>query len=104
MDYLTHLEFLCLHYGKAATARRLGVCDKTLYRWRHQQARPSGFLPRLITLEAMQSRGELSSITQHPTWQGWTIARDGLLYDPAGNAFSAPELSAYLWRRVNGAA
>lgn len=37
--------------------------------------------------------------SMHPAWRGWRVARDGLLYDADGNAYSPGQIRAMPMQR-----
>lgn len=102
MDYHTALARLAKQITAAGAARRLGVSERTVRRWLIGQTRPYAYLQRLIVLEAAFSFGELSALDTSGAWHGWRVAADGLLYDPAGNAYSPGDVVAAGFMRLNG--
>lgn len=104
MDYHTALARLVKRTTAADTGRRLGVSERTVRRWLTGQTRPYAYLARLIVLEDAYSFGELAALDTSGAWRGWRVAADGLLYDPAGNAYSPGDITACGFIRLNGGA
>jgi len=68
------------------------VSLRTVQRWHANNAAPNAVIKLLQCLA-----GDLSII--NPGWQGWRIGRDGLLYNPDGQAFSTGHVQAIVYQR-----
>lgn len=81
--------------GEARTATALNVHLTTVRRWYDGRSRPPAAV--LIALRALVY-GQLPGMELRH-WEGWTFSRDGKLYSPSNEAYSAGDIMAMQYER-----